>query len=165
MVRRLRIGTIYESLAKYLESQHSTIPALVIALDKKLPVHLKLSSPNILMTRQDIVVHDESDALSFNISLIIEKMGKNIQQHGFSDGYRRAYFDGVIYVFTKKQAEVLELLDKAGKPIHQDEILAIISPNSSYNSITSIFRSKGKMHSAWSIIIKHDHRGYYWIER
>jgi hypothetical protein len=31
-------------------------------------------------------------------------MGKNIQQHGFSDGYRSAYFDGVIYVFTKKQA-------------------------------------------------------------
>ena len=164
VVRRLRIGEVYESLTKYLESKHEIIPALVIVLDSELPVHLKLSSPNILMTRQDILLHDESEVLSFDIPLILAKMDKTVRKEGFSDGYRSAYFNGVTYTFSKKQAEVIELLDKEGKPMHQDEIMSLISTNSNNSRLASIFQSKGEMHPAWGIIIKHDSRGNYWLE-
>ena len=165
IVRDIIGDSIYISLEQYLKSQKSTTPILVITLIRELPPFLRLPPPHVLIKIRDLIVHDENDKLSFDIDLILEKMGKTIKKEGFSDGYRNAYFNGVDYVFSKIQAEVLELLDKAvGKRMHQDEIMSRITTNSSNTRLVSLFQSKGKMHSAWGIIIKHDSKGFYWVE-
>jgi hypothetical protein len=154
---------MYFALERYLYAQKSTKPILVISL-AHLPPYFRLPAPHVVLTVYDLMIHDQSHALAFDIELILERMGKLNKRAIFSDGYRSALINGVAYIFTKKQAEVVEELYKAGKPMHQDEIMAIVSPDASYNRIVSIFRANGKMHPAWGIVIKHDHKGYYWIE-
>lgn len=165
VVRYLRSDEVYKVLEQYLYSYHTKIPALVIALDSRLSIHLRLPSSNILMKMPEVLLHDESDDLSFNISLILEKMGKKVRKEGFSEGYRSSYFNGVAYTFSKIQAEVIELLDKTGKRMHQDEIMSRITTNSSNTRLVSLFQSRGKMHLAWGVILKHDSKGFYWIYR
>ncbi len=164
IVRNIIDDLVYTSLERYLKFQKSTTPILVITLIKELPSFFKLPPPHILIKVPDIIVHDENEKLSFDIELILEKSGKTIKKEGFSDGYRSAYFNGVAYSFSKIQAEVLELLDKAvGKRMHQDEIMSRITTNSSNTRLVSLFQSKGKMHPAWGVIIQHDSKGFYWI--
>ncbi len=109
MVRYLRSDEVYKVLEQYLDSYHTKIPALVIALDSRPSIHLRLPSSNILMKMPEVLLHDESDNLSFNIPLILEKMGKKVRKEGFSEGYRSAYFNGVAYSFSKIQAKVATL--------------------------------------------------------
>jgi hypothetical protein len=154
---------VYFALERYLYAQNSTKPILVISL-AHLPPYFRLPAPHVVLTVYALMIHDQSHDLAFDIELILERMGKLNKRAIFSDGYRSALINGVAYTFTKKQAEVVEELYKAGKPMHQDEIMAIVSPDASYNRIVSIFRANGKMHPAWDVVIKHDHKGYYWIE-
>lgn len=163
VARNLADNSVYLTLERYLLAQKSGQPILVISL-AHLPPYFMLPAPHIVLTVYDLMIHDQSHALAFDIELILEKMGKLNRKARFSDGYRSALINGIAYTFTKKQAEVIEELDKAGKPMHQDEIMAIVTPDASCNRIRAIFRTNGKMHPAWNLLIKHDHRGYYWLE-
>jgi hypothetical protein len=164
LVRCITSSEVYKPLVQYLNKHHVKIPALVLAIDNDIPEFFALPSNNVWFGMHDLILNDMGKVY-FNIDLILEKMGKDVQQEGFSDGYRSAYIKGESYIFSKKQAEVLELLHKASKPMHQDEVIATVSPNANYNRISLIFSSKGKLHSAWDKIIKHDNKGYYWIEK
>ena len=82
-------------------------------------------------------------------------------QTGFSEGYRSACFNGINYVFTKKQAAVMEVLHKQGK-LHKHELM--VSANSDQDDPRGLFRNKGKHHPAWNVLIKNDGRGNYWLE-
>lgn len=165
IVRCITSEEVYQCLVHYLDNYHAKTSALVIFIERyRIPKYFAYPQNHICIDINDILVNDLG-RVHFSIDFILEKMGKEKNQGGFSEGYRSRYFNGISYTFTKKQAEVLELLDKVKKPLHQDEITAIVSPNASYNRISLIFSSKGKLHPAWEIIIKHDSKGYYWIER
>ena len=164
IVRSITSDEIYQDLAQYLNKYHAKTPVLVLAIERyQIPKSFALPSNHVYFDIRDVLVNNLGNVF-INKDFILEKMGKDIRQEGFSDGYRSCYFNGIKYTFTKKQAAVLELLvHNFGKPVHQDEIMAAISPNASHNRIALIFSSKGKFHPAWDIIIQHDNRGYYWV--
>jgi hypothetical protein len=75
---------------------------------------------------------------------------------------RTAYINGQEYTFTKTQAEAIEVMVKAGKLMHQSEILAETS--SSQERLNGVFRTKGKTHPALDVIIVGDGSGNYRLE-
>jgi hypothetical protein len=80
------------------------------------------------------------------------------QKEGFSIGYRSAYFKNIQYNFSKKQAAIIEALDKHGSKINKYELLA--EADSKQYDVYRVFRdSKGKYHPAWQVIIKNDGKG------
>ena len=86
-----------------------------------------------------------------------------MRQEGFSTGYRAAYFKGVNYNFSKKQAAIIEALDKHGGKINKYELLA--EANSEQYDVYRVFRdNRGKLHPAWNVIVKNDGKGNYWLE-
>lgn len=46
--------------------------------------------------------------------------------------------------------------------MHKTEIMAQTSSNK--DNLNQAFRSKGKYHPAWNVIIKNDRKGNYWLE-
>ena len=117
-----------------------------------------IPAQNRFITLSDAInVNDEVFAL--NADLLAEKMGASVQQQGFSNGYRNAYINGQEYSFTKKQAEAIEVMDKAGKPMHQSEILAETS--STQERLIGVFRKDGKAHPAWNVVIVGDSSGNF----
>ncbi len=115
---------------------------------------------------RDCLVHDNNN---FDIDKNIIRTAIGIktelvrQQEGFSSGYRAAYFKGVNYNFSKKQAAVIEALDKHGGKINKYELLA--EANSEQYDVYRVFRdNRGKLHPAWNVIVKNDGKGNYWLE-
>lgn len=163
VARGLRSGTIFQDLKFYLDKHHQAKnPALVITLDPLIPEPLSLPNQNKLVKLADAIKWDK-DKFEINTSLLAGSMRGNKNQEGFSSGFRSLSVHGEQYTFTPKQAEAIEYLYNAGGSTrHQDEILADI--NSSQNKLLNLFRSKGKQHNAWGVIIKFDGRGNYWLE-
>ena len=163
VARIINNDTVFEELKNYLNNHHTVRnTALVIALDKNIPVHMLLPNQNELI-RIDEAIKWDKDNFELNTAFLAGKMGGTISKPGFSNSYRSLVSNGVTYTFTKKQAEALEYLDKEnGKPIHQDEVLAGI--NSTQKKLLQVFRSQGKTHPAWNMIIKGDGNGHYWLE-
>jgi len=159
--RRLADQEAAEALQNYLQDRHTSTPALVLAISSNLPVYLRLPSQNRLVLMDD-AIEGQSQVLTLNTQYLAEKMGASVDQTGFSEGYRTAFINGVQYEFTKLQAEILEVLDKAGRPIHKTEIMAATS--SMQEKLNSVFRPKGQYHPAWNVIIKNDRKGNYWLE-
>ena len=161
IVTKLRRESVFSAVCSYLEQHHNKRPALLITLDHHLPSHISLPAQNRLVTLSDAInVNDE--VFSLNADLLAEKMGASVQQQGFSNGYRAAYINGQAYSFSKTQAEAIEVMDKAGKPMHQSEILADTS--SSQERLIGVFRKNGKAHPAWDVIILGDGSGNYRLE-
>jgi len=73
-----------------------------------------------------------------------------------------AHINGQSYKFSKLQAEILEVLSNAGKAMNKTEVMSQVK--SSQEEVKSAFRSKGKYHPAWGVVIKHDNKGNYWLE-
>lgn len=163
VVSKIRDENVFDTLKNYLEGHHKARnPALVIALDQCVPGHLILPNQNELLRIGDAIKWDK-DNFELNTTLITGVMGGTINRSGFSNGYRSLLSNGVPYKFTKKQAEVLEYLDKEnGKPINQDEVLAEIG--STQSRLLQLFRSKGKTHPAWGVVVQGDGNGHYWLE-
>ncbi len=163
VARGLRSGTVFQDLKTHLDKHHqSKTPALVITLDRLVPEHLSLPNQNKLVKLADAIKWDK-DKFEINTSLLAGSMRGNKSQEGFSSGFRSLSVNGEQYTFTSKQAEAIEYLHKAGGATrHQDEILAEI--NSPQRKLLNIFRSKGKPHKAWGVIIKYDRKGNYWLE-
>jgi hypothetical protein len=163
VARKIKNEITFDGLVNHLNNYHNVRNvALVIALDQNIPDHLSLPNQNELI-RIDEAIKWDKDNFELNTVLLAGKMGGSTSKPGFSNGYRSLLSNGVPYTFTKKQAEVLEYLDKEnGKPINQDEVLAEI--NSSQTKLLQVFRSKGKTHPAWNVVIKGDGNGSYWLE-
>lgn len=162
IVRNLGKRAVLDSLIQHLNNHHKgRDPALVITLDGQVPAHLQLPGQNVLMRIEEAIVI-EKDSFELNERLLSGKMGGSLSQDGFSGGFRNLIVNGTQYKFTKKQAEAMEFMHAAGKPRHQDEILAEI--NSTQSKLLQVFRSSGKSHSAWGQVIKSDNKGNYWLE-
>lgn len=163
LVRCITESEVYRPLVQYLNKHHVNIPALVLVIENDIPEFFALPSNNIHFKISDLLINDMGKVY-FNIDLILEKMGKDVKQEGFSDGYRSGYFKGQSFTFTNKESQAVEFMHKNGKPMHQDEIMAHISPYSNQNKLSSIFRSKGKMNPAWGTVIIGIGNGYYKLD-
>lgn len=162
VVRNIKKDFVLDILSDYLGSHHpAKSPALVIALDLNVPKHLRLPNQNELIGISDAMRWDKVD-FEMNSQLLAQKMGGTIGKHGFSDGYRTLMLNGETYSFSKKQADALQYMHERGSPAHQHEILAHIE--SSSDRLISIFRSRGKAHCAWGVVIKADGKGNFWLE-
>jgi len=161
LVMHLRREQVFAGVKTYLEQNHNKRPALLIALDSALPAHLSLPAQNRVITI-DEALDMNAESFALNIEVMAERMGASISQQGFSNGYRAAHINGKDYTFTKTQAEVLEVMAQAAKPMHQSEILS--QTNSQQERLDAVFRSRGKPHPAWAIIIKGDGNGNFWLD-
>ncbi len=164
IARCITSEAVYQELIEYLNKYYTKTPALVLFIEQhRIPKFFAFPPNHIFLDINDVLVN-ELGKIYFNIDFILEKMAKDIQKEGFSNGYRSGYIKDVSYTFTKKEAEVIEYIYNArGKPVHQDEIMAEVSPNSKHSSISSIFRSRQGMHPAWDVVIQHDGKGNYWL--
>ena len=161
MANRLRQKAVYETLSNYLLERHSKRPALVLTLDLNLPSYITLPIQSRFVTIQDAMVFSH-EKFSLDISFLAEKMGNNIAQRGFSNGYRNLNLNDKAYRFSNQQASILEILDKSSCPMHKHEITAL--SNSMQNDLKGIFRKQGKYHPAWGEVIRYDGKGNYWLE-
>ncbi len=164
VARNIGNDTVFEELKNYLNNHHTVRnTALVIALDKNIPVHMLLPNQNELI-RIDEAIKWDKDNFELNTAFLAGKMGGTISKPGFSNGYRTLISNGKTYEFTLKQSEALEAMHLAGKPIHQTEILAQTTSQQG-NKLRELFKGKGgKIHDAWNVIIKSDRKGNYWLE-
>jgi len=162
IARNISQSVVLDSLNQYLNRNHKTgDPALVLSLDRRIPSYLNLPRQNVLVRLEEAMVI-EGDKFKLNTRLLAGKMGGSVSQDGFSGGFRNLVVNGKKYQFTKKQAEAVELMHKAGNPRHQDEILAEI--HSSQKKLLYVFRSKGINNPAWGEVIKNDRKGNHWLE-
>ena len=162
VVRNIKKNIVFDALISHLNNHHKARnPSLVITLDQRLPDYLNLPNQNELLKIGEAIKWDK-DYFELNTVLLSGKMGGATSTPGFSNSYRTLVSNGVSYKFTKKQAEALEYLDKGNKLFNQDEVLAEI--NSTQSKLLQVFRSKGKKHPAWGVIIKGDGNGNYWLD-
>lgn len=156
----IRKNEVFRNLDNMLKAEYKLKPAIVITTDLNVPDYYHIEGPSKLIVLNDVVKQVENK-LTIDFSKIAGVMGEPQIPEGFSDGYYILNSKGKTYKFSKMQSAVMELLDKNGK-MHKDEILAEIG--SDQQDLNSIFRSRGKYHPAWNVIILNDRRGNYWVE-
>ena len=156
-VRRLGDESTVSALTGFLEDRHKSDPALILTTGKNLPAYLKLPGQNRIVTLVN-AINQQSAKLTFKTDYLSRKMGGSVSVSGFSQGYRTLHSNGVEYSFSKKKASVLEFMDQAGKPIHQDEIM--VNSDSKQDRLILLFRGD----PAWKVIFKTDGSGVYWLE-
>jgi hypothetical protein len=164
IVRNIKKDFILDALLSYLNKSHlAKNPALVIALDLNIPSHLSLPSQNELMSINDVMKWDKPN-FEINTQLLVQRIRGTVSADGFMNSFRTLRLRGETYKFSKLQADAVEYMYKKGVAIaiHQHEILAEIE--SSQKRLQQLFRSKGRDHSAWGVVIQGDGRGNFWLE-
>ena len=122
--RRLADQDAAEALRNYLQDKHSHDPAMVLTISTNIPPYFQLPGQNRFVLMKD-AIDGQSQTLILNTQYLSEKMGVPAEQYGFSDGFRvLKTHDGQILKFSKMKAAVLEVMYNAGKPMHQEEIMA-----------------------------------------
>ena len=152
---------VADGLFKYLEDQPVSDPVLVLTSSSHIPPYFQLPGQNRMVSLED-AVDREQERTTLKFSLLAARMGGSVERQGFSQGYRNALINGVHYEFTLLQAEIIEILDKAGRPMHKTEIMSQTS--SEQEEVKWAFRTKGQYHPAWNVIIKNDKKGNYWLD-
>jgi len=146
-----------ESLRRYLQDRHISDPALILTSSSNIPAYFQLPGQNRIVLLAD-AIDTETTNLALKMPYLVTKMGGCVDQNGFSQGYRVLHHrNGQNYTFSKMKASVLEVMDKAGKPMHQDEIMA--QSESSQNRLIDLFRND----PAWKTIFETDGSGNYWL--
>lgn len=156
-VRRLGDENTISALTGFLEDRHKSDPALILTTGENLPAYLQLPGQNRIVTLDD-AINLQSEKLAFKTDYLARKMGGSVSVSGFSQGYRTLHSNGVEYTFSKKKASVLEFMDQAGKPMHQEEIMS--ESDSKQDRLILLFRGD----PAWKAIFKTDGNGVYWLE-
>lgn len=155
-IRNISKQEVLENLDSYLKEKHKSQPALIITTANNIPTYFRpYGQSRIAMISE--VVDSESDKLAFNMSYLSDKMDGNIEQEGFSNGYRTLHHNGQTYNFSKTKARALEYMHKIGRPAHQEEILA--EARSEQKRLAHLFRND----PAWKEIFKTDGKGNYWL--
>ncbi len=156
----------FETIYKALLNRNGISKGIILTTSALPPLGYNLPSNHQIVSLRDCLIHDSNN---FHIDKNIIKAAIEIkaeslmQQEGFTTGYRAAYFKGVNYNFSKKQAAVIEALDKHGGKINKYELLA--EANSEQYDVYRVFRdNRGKLHPAWNVIVKNDGKGNYWLE-
>ncbi len=160
--RRIQFQKILEEVYNAITKRHGINKGVILTSSSYLPFGCSKLLGHEVISLKDCMIHD-SDNYHIDMNIIKAAIGVKEKQEGFSNGYRIAYFDGAEYKFTKKQAAIIEALDKNGGKINKYELLA--EADSEQYDVYRVFKNnKGQYHKAWDIIIKHDNQGNYWLD-
>ena len=148
LVRNINNQLAFEHLTRYLKDNHTgRDPALILALNKNVPLYFHIPGYNVLLKIEDAVVI-ESEYFELNLRAISDKLGVRAMKDGFSPDFRSLRFDGEDYEFTTKESQAIEIMARAGKFLNSHAIMEEISPGMK-SRLRDVFKQKGKMNKAW----------------
>jgi hypothetical protein len=149
-----------------LEQHRDRTPVILVSTTPWQRIHRELPARHALVSLSD-VAELSGQRLKFNEDAFLTKLrGEDFTFRAggigyvFSSGFRSAVVGDQEYQFTKKQAEVIEILFGAFKlslhKTHQDEIMGRVD---SSQRIGQLFHG----HPAYGTLILRDSHGYYWL--
>jgi hypothetical protein len=158
--------TCFAQVHSALEQHRDHTPVLLVSTTSWQRIHRELPPRHALVSLSD-VADLRGQRLKFNDDAFLSKLrGDDVAfQKGsigyvFSSGFRSAVVGDQKYEFTKKQAEVVEVLFQAFESglhnMHQDEIMGQVD---SSQRIGQLFHG----HPAYGSFILGDSHGHYWL--
>lgn len=165
-VRGIHHKDILSQIYNIFKNRKGIARSVILSSSSFLPPRSSFKDGHKIITLKDCLIHD-NDNFSLDKNVIISQVEnekssiRRKQREGFSKGYRSANFNGENFKFSKQEADVLEFLDGAGKPIHKDEIAVEISDNIA--ELKFLFRNPDSK-SIRQNILKYDNKGYYWLD-
>ena len=141
-------------------------PVILVSTTSWQRIHHELPARHALVSLSD-VADLRGQRLTFNDDAFLARLrgSDGAFQEGsigyrFSPGFRSAVVGDQEYEFTKKQAEVVEILFEAVKAglrkVHQDEIKGLVNTN---QRVGQLFRD----HPAYGTLIQGDDQAFYWL--
>jgi hypothetical protein len=149
-----------------LEQHRDQTPVILVSTTSWQRIHLEMPARHALLSLSD-VAELRGQRLKFNDEAFLTKLRgedaafrKGGIGYVFSSGFRSAVVGDQKYEFTKKQAEVVEVLFEAFESglhkMHQDEIMGRVD---SSQRMGQLFHG----HPAYGTLIMNDSHGYYWL--
>jgi hypothetical protein len=162
--RRLRDSSVIKPVQDYLFRNQSDLPTFVITTSSVDSVIAALPKRVVLLNLFEVMTFRNGrftlDESIFTLKLKGEPSNAITDGIGqyFSSDFRSAMVDGVRYTFSKNQAAIMEKLIELDGSAHKDVLSAAAD---SSQSPSGIFRSRGKFHPAWKVLIIPEGDGYY----
>jgi len=158
--------TYFAQVHSALEQRRDHTPVILVSTTPWQRIHRDLPARHALVSLSD-VAELRGQRLKFNDDAFLTKLrGEDVAfrkggiGYVFSSGFRSAVVGDQKYEFTKKQAEVLEVLFEAVEAglhkMHQDEIMGRVD---SSQRIGQLFHG----HPAYGTLVVGDSHGYYWL--
>ena len=160
-----RVG-YFAQVYSALEQHRDHSPVILVSTTPWQRIHRELPARHALVSLSD-VAELRGQRLKFSEDAFLTKLrGEDVTFRAggigyvFSSGFRSAVVGDQKYKFTKKQAEVVEVLFEAFESglhkMHQDEIMGRVD---SSQRIGQLFHG----HPAYGTLIVGDSHGYYWL--
>jgi hypothetical protein len=160
-----RVG-YFAQVYSALEQHRDHTPVILVSTTRWQRIHHELPARHALVSLSD-VAELRGERLKFNEDAFLIKLrGEDVTFRAggigyvFSPGFRSAVVGDQKYAFTKKQAEVVEVLFEAFgsglHKMHQDEVMGRVD---SSQRIGQLFQG----HPAYGTLILRDNYGYYWL--
>ena len=160
--RRINHKSIFNKILEALERRKGSTKGIILTTSPFLPLGCRHIAGHKILSLQDCIKYSNNFHLDIDIIRAATKADLiSSRKEGFSSGYRNAYFDGIEYKFTKKQAAIMEALDKNKGVMNKDELLA--EADSDQYDLIGLFRNRKEKHPAWNVLIKNDGKGNYWL--
>jgi hypothetical protein len=157
--RKIRQEETFDRIKKALNQRKSNFQGLILTSCSDIPSYFssRIAGNKIVPLKSCLSANNKDFHIDKGVlkSAMI-KTGKD----GFTTGYRSARFNGEYFRFTKQEADVLECLHKAGRPVHKDEIMVEVTESST--ELRTLFRSSDSKNIR-NNILQHDSKGYYWL--
>ncbi len=157
--RKIRQEEIFDKIKKVLIKRKSTFQGLILTSCNDIPSYFnsKIAGNKIISLKNCLSVNKKNFHIDKGaLKSAVFKTSKD----GFTIGYRSACFNGEYFRFTKQEADVLEYLHKARKPVHKDEIMVEVTESST--ELKTLFRSPDSKNIRHNIL-QNDKKGYYWL--
>jgi len=158
-VRKIKDEETFDKVSKALKRRRSDFEGAILTSYSNIPSYFssKIAGNKIISLRNCLSVDRNDFYIDKNaLKSAILKTKKD----GFTTGYRSACFNGEYFRFTKQEADVLEYLHKAGKPVHKDEIMVEVTESST--ELKTLFRNPDSKNIRQNIL-QNDKKGYYWL--
>lgn len=158
-VRKIKDEETFDKVSKALKRRRSDSEGAILTSRSNLPSYFssKIAGNKIISLKNCLSVDRKDFYIDKNV---LKSAILKTKKDGFTTGYRSACFNGEYFRFTKQEADVLECLHKAGKPVHKDEIMVEITESST--ELRTLFRSSDSKNIR-NNILQHDSKGYYWL--
>ena len=157
--RKIKEEEIFDKVHKVLKRRKSELDGIILTSRSNLPSYFSSKvAGNKIISLENCLSANKKD-LHIDKSILKSAVLKT-SKDGFTTGYRSACFNGEYFRFTKQEADVLEHLHKAGKPVHKDEIMVEVTESST--ELKTLFRSPDSKNIRQNIL-QHDSKGYYWL--
>ena len=157
--RKIKDEETFDKVSKALKRRRSDFEGAILTSRSNIPNYFssKIAGNKIISLRNCLSADRKDFYIDNNVlkSAILKS-----KKDGFTTGYRSACFNGEYFRFTKQEADVLEHLHKAGKPVHKDEIMVEVTESST--ELKTLFRSPDSKNIRQNIL-QHDSKGYYWL--